>query len=109
MNLDVLDPQEKQQMFLGVLNDWRSSRSLILLEMLKQVAEPLLKNEISKHRDSGIRQEDLRRAAEGILLSALDSYSPSSGPLIEWLQERLTSLGQKIPDLRSMADSQRGK
>jgi hypothetical protein len=110
MNLDPLDPKEKQVMFLSVLNDWKASRSLILFEMLKQVAEPLIKNEIGKHVESGVRQEDLRTAAEAILIEALESYS-STRPetLVEWIQDCLTKLCQKIPTLQTQAGAQRGK
>jgi hypothetical protein len=110
MNLDSLDPKEKQTMFLGVLNDWKVSRSLIQFEMLKQVAEPLLKNEIAKHEHTGVRQEDLRKAAETILVEALESYSSTTPEtLIEWIQDCLATLDQKIPTLQHQADSQRGK
>jgi hypothetical protein len=110
MNLDPLDPKEKQEMFLGVLRDWKATRSLILLEMLKQVAEPLIKNEIGKHAESGVRQEDLRTAAEAILIEALESYSSTTPEtLVEWIQDRLVTLDQKIPSLRTQAAAQRGK
>lgn len=105
-----LSSKEEESIHLSLLNEWRTSRSLIQFEMLKQVVEPLIQNEIEKHKTSEVRQEDLRAAAEELLHGSLESYSPSTGlSIVQWIEKGLSSLDQHIDALKMKALSQRGK
>lgn len=88
----------------SLLQDWKKKPDLLItLEMLKSSLKPLVDNQMSKYefRKIGVREIDVRDAADKLLVEALHTYDESKGSLSTWIVVTLKELDRTVEELQN--------
>ena len=99
-----------EQAVCDLLMEWKKKPDLLItLEMLKLALKPLVDLQISpyKFQEIGVREVDIREAADKLLVDALDSYDETKGSLSGWVQATLKALDGAVQRLQAKYDPQR--
>jgi hypothetical protein len=99
-----------EQAVCDLLMEWKKKPDLLItLEMLKLALKPLVDLQVGQYnfRERGVREIDVREAADRLLVDALESYSETKGSLSGWVQSTLKALDGDVSRLQAKYDSQR--
>jgi len=99
-----------EQAVSNLLMEWKKKPDLLItLEMLKLALKPLVDFQVSQYRaqEIGVRESDIRDAADKLLVDALESYDETKGSLSGWVQATLKALDGAVGRLQSKYDPQR--
>jgi hypothetical protein len=93
-----------------LLMEWKRKPDLLVtLEMLKLALKPLVDLEINQYnfRARGVRESDIREAANKLLVDALESYDETKGSLSSWVRSTLKALDGDVERLQAKYDPKR--
>lgn len=94
---------------LDLVREWKEHRSITILEMLKSAMRPLVEEQVLRNWE-GLRQEDVRKEAEELVIEALESYEPDRGmPLTDAVWLNLKHLPSRLEHIRNSVQSLRSR
>lgn len=98
---------EHEEAVSKLLKEWKQKPDLLItLEMLKSALKPLVDHQLSQYvfQDLGVREIDIREAADQLLVEALQTYDDSKGDLNSWVLTTLKGLDAVVQDLQDKYD-----
>jgi hypothetical protein len=101
-----------EQAVCDLLMEWKKKPDLLVtLEMLKLALKPLVDLQVSKYdlKELGVREMDVRDAANALIVDALNSYDTSKGSLSGWTQATLKALDGDVARLQAKYGHQRNQ
>jgi hypothetical protein len=90
-----------------LIQSWRERQTFTVMEMLKVAFKPIVDEEVRSHLGKGIREDDVRKAAERILIGALSAYEDPTQDPVAYVVRHLEQLKTEVGLLHHLASTSR--
>jgi hypothetical protein len=103
-----MNEQDMKTIETQLLEDYKRTRSVICMEMLKSAFKPFIDQTVERNRNSGLRRDDIQAEIERLFEEAVEAYDIENAKLnsltlTSWvfqcmkrLPERLQTLHERI-------------